>query len=431
VRVRPIFHFTADAGWINDPHGVAFHDGRYHLFHQYVPGGPAWAPDCHWGHATSTDLLTWTRHDVALAPGDGDDGVWSGSLVQAGGDARIFYTSVSQPDLGHGRVRVARPTDDGWEQWVKGEVVVEPPAEADLLAHRDPFVVRDGPGWRMLVGGATRAGDAVALGYTSADLSTWTYAGIAARRSSRETDPVWTGELWECPQLVDVDGVWALVVSVWANDELHRVAYGVGSWRHGRFVATGWGRLTDGDSYYAASSFRDREGRPCLILWMRGVADEEEGWAGCLSVPYLLSASRGRLVATPHPAVAAARGPRLDAGRQAGAFDVRWSPHPGGDQLVLAATTGAETARIVVADGAVSLERAGADTSAMPWSGEELRVLVDGPVLEVSGAGLLGGRIDPTGTWRATRGACEAWEVRPPAARSTGARPAAPAPRRR
>ena len=71
-HARPLLHFTTRAGWINDPLGLTFHDGRYHLFFQYVPGSTEWAADQRWGHATSDDLLHWTERPVALAPGDGD-----------------------------------------------------------------------------------------------------------------------------------------------------------------------------------------------------------------------------------------------------------------------------------------------------------------------------------------------------------------------
>ena len=176
--MRPVLHFTAETGWINDPHGMAFHNGEYHLFHQYVPDSLVWAPNCHWGHATSPDLCT--GHDTAaIAPGDGDDGIWTGSLVQDGEETRIFYTSVVQPNLGLGRVRLATPDDDNWETWTKGDIVVRPPKDLDLIAFRDPFVIREEDEWRMFVGAATRDGDALALTYTSDDLTTWDYDGVA------------------------------------------------------------------------------------------------------------------------------------------------------------------------------------------------------------------------------------------------------------
>ena len=410
--MRPRLHFTAEAGWINDPHGLTFHDGRYHLFHQYVPDSLVWAPNCHWGHATSSDLLTWVHHDVAIAPGDGDDGVWTGSLVQDDDRTRILYTSVVQPDIGLGRVRLATPVDDTWDAWTKGDIVVRPPEHLDLIAYRDPFVVREGTGWRMVVGAATRSGDALALTYTSEDLTTWAYDGVALSRSTHETDPVWMGALWECPQVFEVDGHWVMVSSIWDDDVLHYAGYAIGdagSYRDGRFTPADWGRLSFGDSYYAPSFFRDRDGRPCLMFWMRGVADAEQGWASCLSLPHVLTVRDGRLVATPHPELTTGRASTMRAGEEAVGFDVEWSPSPAGDQLVLTSGAG-KTGCLTAADGAVTLERPGLDGWSMPWSGGPIRVVVDGSVVEVSSAdGILGGAIDPTTGWQSPAGECTTW----------------------
>ena len=142
----------------------------------------------------------------------------------------------------------------------------------------------------------------MALTWTSSDLAAWTYDGSRPRASTAERDPVWMGALWECPQVFEVDGHGVMLASVWEADVLHHVGYGLGAtFDRGRFAATDWGRLGFGDSYYAPSYFRDREGRPCLIFWMRGVADAEAGWSGCLSMPYVLSIEGGRLVADPTP----------------------------------------------------------------------------------------------------------------------------------
>ncbi|WP_166846582.1 glycoside hydrolase family 32 protein [Isoptericola sp. BMS4] len=412
--MRPQVHFTAESGWINDPHGLTFHDGAYHLFHQYVPGSTEWAPHCHWGHAVGRDLLTWERRPVAIAPGDGDDGIWTGSLVRddAGG-VRILYTSVVQPDIGIGRVRVAVPADGSWDTWTKGDVLVEAPGDLDLIAYRDPFVMRDGEGWRMFVGAADRAGTAMALTYTSGDLTRWTYDGVAASRSTDERSPVWMGALWECPQFFEVDGRWVMVSSIWDDDVLHHAGYALGSYADGRFEADTWGRLSFGDSYYAPSFFRDREGRPCLMFWMRGVRDDDAGWSSCLSIPHVLSVVDGRLVATPHPDLGARRRREIEGGETVvdTVVDMEWEPHREGDRLVLMSGD-LESVVVAVGDGVVRLDRPGRKSALMPWSGGALRVVADGPALEISSRdGVLGGPVEPVDRMLQVAGGLRAWQV--------------------
>jgi beta-fructofuranosidase len=388
--MRPRFHFTPPHGWINDPHGITFHDGRYHLFFQSIPDSTDWRPDCRWGHAVSRDLFSFEALPDALLPGDGDDGVWSGSLVvDDAGDATIFYTSVTVPDVGLGRVRTARPADDGWLTWTKGPVVVEPPEGA--TAFRDPFVRRDAGGWQMIVG-TSAAGSAMASAFVSSDLTTWRPAGIVASRPSSDREPVWTGSLWECPQLFELDGRHVLVTSVWDADELHYAAYGVGELRDGEFAAETWGRLTYGDSYYAPSHFVDADGRACLMFWLRGIAGD--GWAGAHSLPHVLHLERDRLVTAPHPGLEARRRPAGIPNAVDGlAADATWA---GGSSLVIA-SGGTPMATLSVRGRELDLT-VGESTWSMPFSGGNLRIVVDGPVLEASSRdGLMAARVRPAG----------------------------------
>lgn len=392
--MRPEFHFTAASGWINDPHGITYRDGGYDAFFQHVPGRTEWAPNCHWGHARGEDLLSLRELPVAIAPGDGDGGIWTGSLVTAReGGTRIFYTSTSESDFGIGRVRVAKPDDDGWISWSKGAFVVDAPTGLDLIAYRDPFLREDPDGWRMFVGAGGADGTAMALSYRSDDLATWEYEGVALSRSTAETADVWMGALWECPQIIDFDGRAVMVSSVWDDDVLHYAGYAVGTYAAGTFTATHWGRLTYGDSYYAPSFFRDADGRPCLTFWMRGIADHAAGWASAHSVPYVLTLVGDILVATPHPDIEKYRQEASTSTIDGLAADVTWSPDASGitiesgGQAVVSLARENDQVTITVGDS----------TSTIPYSGE-LRIILDGPVLEVaSTAGLFGSPISPQG----------------------------------
>lgn len=343
---RPLLHHTAESGWINDPYALTWHEGRYHLFFQHVPGRTTWDLGCRWGHATSTDLLTWEPQPVALAPGDGDDGCWSGSL--AGGV--LFYTSVSADHLDQGRVRRAVPTDDSWTTWTKQDVVLEPPPGATHF--RDPFVRREGDGWRMVVGCATADGPAI-WSYRSDDLERWRPEGVVASRPGTE----WTGQGWECPSLLEVDGRTVLLVSVWEPDTLHCLAYALCSPDATGLHPGPFQRLSYGPSHYAASAFTDRDGRPGIVGWLREVADLDAGWAGATSLPALVSLAGDRLVLTPPTAT------------------TTWSPSVG-DTL--------DEASFAISARATSLLlTAGGHEVEVPWGGEPVRYVVDGPVLEL------------------------------------------------
>lgn len=390
--MRPALHFTPASGWINDPHGITVRDGRYEAFFQHVTSGTTWAPECHWGHATGPDLLTLREGPVAIAPGDGDDGIWTGCVVHDGDDARAFYTATSVPDFGIGRVRVARPTDASWNEWTKGGVVVEAPAELDLIAFRDPFIRREGDGWRMFVGAAGRDGTAHALTYTSPDLDSWQYDGVALQRHSDEREPVWMGALWECPQIFELDGRAAMVSSIWDDDVLHYAAYALGTFTDGRFIADHWERLTWGDSLYAPSLFTDADGMPALTFWLRGI--QGDGWAGAHSVPYRLSIENGRLVARPHPDVAAHRTAVRPDGRVDGlAADIEWACLEG----TLTMASGGDLVVAIARGGGGVIVTTGAGETSLPAAGV-VRLIVDGPVLEVSSdAGVFAAAVEPRG----------------------------------
>ena len=373
--MRPRVHLTAPSGWINDPHGITWHDGRYHLFHQAIPDSLTHHPGCSWGHATSPDLLRFEHRPTALAPDADEDGIWTGALAVGDDGPRLFYTAVSLPDVGIGRIRVATPTDDTWDTWTKGDVVVTAPDDLDLVAFRDPFLLREGDGWRMVVAASAADGTALLPTWTSPDLATWTYDGVALARSSRETDP-WMGELWECPQLFPVADRWAMVGSVWSVDMLHHAGYALGDLAGGRFDARHWGRLGWG-TYYAPSYFRDTAGRPCLMFWMRDVGDHDEGWQSCLSVPHLIDVRDDRLVLSPHPYLLDALGDAVDLPGDLPDAPVllTWQPPGAGATLTL---------------------RGDRDTVLTADDVHEVTVLLDGPALEVWSDGRArGGAVPP------------------------------------
>ena len=94
-QARPSFHLSSRVGWMNDPNGFSYYQGKYHLFYQYYPYESKWGP-MHWGHAVSEDLLHWEYLPAALAPDTpaDKDGCFSGSAVELADGRQLDRKSV-------------------------------------------------------------------------------------------------------------------------------------------------------------------------------------------------------------------------------------------------------------------------------------------------------------------------------------------------
>ena len=208
TRQRPALHLTPPAGWMNDPYGVHWDGEQYQLFCQALPGRTTWAPGCTWARATSPDLVRWTWQGVVLEPEPFETGCWSGSVVPGHG---AFYTRVTGTDLGRGVVALARWDGTRFRTSESDVVLAGPPAVPEF---RDPFVVERDGAWSMVVGAGLDDGTGAVLHYRSDDLTAWVYDGVLARIGGPDVRTV-----AECPQLVEVAGRWAVIVSVQADDE--------------------------------------------------------------------------------------------------------------------------------------------------------------------------------------------------------------------
>ena len=300
---RPRYHFTAPAGWINDPLGVTWHEdaagGRYELFYQFNPDAPAWAPACRWGQATSPDLVRWRDPRTALEPGPHETGCWSGSVVVDGGVPVIVYTSVLADAPGLGRVALAEG-DAGWRRWTPDPAGPVVPAPRSGFAHvRDPFVWRADDEWRMVLGAGSTDGRPSLLQYSSPDLRRWQPTGVLVEPEPGRPGP--GGSVWECPQLFPLDDCWALIVSVW-DGEPRGVACALGDYDGQRFLPRSWQPLAD-LPLYATTAFADSAGRRCALSWVQEAGPVDGSWAGALTVPWLLGRAGDRVTVAPHPDV--------------------------------------------------------------------------------------------------------------------------------
>ncbi|WP_406224075.1 glycoside hydrolase family 32 protein [Streptomyces canus] len=291
----PVVHLRPPNNWINDPNGLVFHDGHYHVFYQYNPHGATHA-NMHWGHFRSPDLLTWEPLPIALAPTPGGvdaDGCFSGNAV-SDGDRLVAFYSAHREDRSpqHQPVTCAISHDDGRTFSPRGELLI-PELPEDCTMYRDPYVWRDADGWRMLVGAALADGRGAALLYESPDLENWNYRGPFA---TRHPEPIGgteelTGEGWECPQyLPAASGLGTLIFSTWTEPTgPMRVAALIGEEYDGQFKGGSPVWMDHGPDCYASALMRAPGGRWLLWGWSweaRAPAwAVTDGWAGVLTLP--------------------------------------------------------------------------------------------------------------------------------------------------
>jgi beta-fructofuranosidase len=325
--MRPQYHLQPMRGWMNDPCGPIYWKGRYHMFFQYNPHAAVWG-DMHWAHATSPDMVHWHREPIALAPtpgGPDDGGCWTGTAVVANGRPTLLYTGVrSMPD-GHGHTRfqesqcLAVAEDDALLHWSKPPqpVIAAPPAGMKATGFRDPSPWHDDRDnrWYTIVASGQRGVGGMVLLYTSPDLHHWQYLHPLAQgkwSGKPASNPVDSGEMWECPDFFPLDGKHVLIHSTGIGASSARTLWQIGTLDHAAmlFHAESEGVLDHG-AYYAPKSQLDAHGNRILWGWIQETRPEAEysaaGWAGMMSLPRRLSIDNGQLVMEPAPEVASLR----------------------------------------------------------------------------------------------------------------------------
>lgn len=303
----PQFHVRLPRGYLNDPNGPVELGGTTHLYFQSRSHAEMAVP-VEWGHATSEDLVHWTLQRPAMSPVPGgmdSGGCWSGNTVLDGDRVRAFY-SGKVDDSPYQSVLTAVSDEDGANFSRPAQVVDDPAPEHGVTMFRDPFVWRDGSKWRMVVGAAGSESTASMRQYGSADGLSWEFEGELAQLRRTLLDGVDTGEGWECPQLIAVDGREVALVSSWSHEDGPGdvLAFPVDA-------APAPRRVDDGHNFYAASVMREGSYGHVLFAWITEGRDAAQwqaaGWAGAISLPRRAWLDGDRLCSEPHPAVEALR----------------------------------------------------------------------------------------------------------------------------
>ena len=264
---RPDLHYTPKSGWINDPNGLVYAGGKYHLFAQYGPE-PQWG-DIHWSHAVSSDLIHWQDLPLALAP-DSLGMVFSGSAVYDNGNTSGLGTGGRAPIVAmytshgcHEQQSLAVSQDGVSFTKYPGNPVIPNREKPDF---RDPKVLRNpGGGWTVVLA----AGDHVEF-YASKDFISWRQTGSFGPGGNLSKG------VWECPDLFPLTlggrEVWVLIVSMGACPENlgSRTQYFLGNFDGETFTSDGSFTkpefIDSGFDNYAGVTFFGTEER-ILIGW--------------------------------------------------------------------------------------------------------------------------------------------------------------------
>ncbi len=271
---RPLYHFTPARNWMNDPNGLVYYKGTYHLFYQYNPNASVWGP-MNWGHATSNDLVTWKDEAIALTP-DNLGTIFSGSAVVDENNTSGFKNGTESPlvaaftHAGAQQMQSLAYSNDGGASWMKyaGNPVLPNPGIADF---RDPKVFWYAPSGKWIM--ALAVNDRIQF-YSSANLKNWALesefgVGFGAH-----------GGVWECPDLfpLTVEGTndtkWVLLVSLPGGPNGGTATqYFVGDFDGKAFMVpsnlTKW--MDYGTDNYAGVTYNNipaTDGRRILVGWM-------------------------------------------------------------------------------------------------------------------------------------------------------------------
>ncbi|MEM7116759.1 MAG: glycoside hydrolase family 32 protein [Chloroflexota bacterium] len=268
---RPQIHFTPPEKWINDPNGMVYYDGEYHLFYQYYPEDTVWGP-MHWGHAVSRDLVNWEHLPIALSP-DELGYIFSGSAVidwqntaDFGAEAMVAIYTYHDPANRNQSQAIAYSLDNGrsWTKYAGNPVIPTPP---NIRNFRDPKVMwydggdgaeGDNGHWVM----SLAAGSAI-LFFTSPNLKAWEPSGSFGFGYGS------TGGVWETPDLFELpvgdsgETRWVLTVGLGngAPAEGSGMQYFVGDFDGQTFTSENprntvlWADY--GADFYAAQSWSD------------------------------------------------------------------------------------------------------------------------------------------------------------------------------
>ena len=321
--MKPKLHFTPPQNWMNDPNGLIYYQGKYHIFYQHFPYTCEWGT-MHWGHAVSDDLVHFQHLPIALYPSKDYDrnGCFSGSAIEYNNQLYLYYTSIKYVKENPEFVHVQYSDDDliasqslvisqdGYtfdNHYQKHQVidVIKDPSLGDVRHTRDPKVWIGKDQWIYMIIGSkipsSKGYDGEVLFYRSQDGKHFEYLN----RYSDET----IGDMWECPDIFPIDQQYFMIYSpeninqppqpnsnaVFMPVDFEEETCTIKG--HGDYVYLDYGL-----DFYAPQTFLDEYQNRVMLGWLRMRKPVEgENWCGMLTFPRVLTQKNEHLYQNVHP----------------------------------------------------------------------------------------------------------------------------------
>lgn len=285
------YHFEPIKGWINDPNGLVYYKGEYHIFAQHNPYAPKWG-QMHWLHATSKDLIHWQQLSIALYPDmpyEDKGGCYSGSAIVKDDRLYLFYTSVSKV---LGQTQSMAYSDDGITfHKYEGNPMIRRNPVGTKNNFRDPKVEYINNTYYMVTGSDSKGiPKGKVLLFRSDDLINWEYVNTIYE--SRRYIPC-----IECPDLFELGSRFSLMFSRMGLPR-NSTRFIPGDFNGKEFIHEEEQIIETGPDFYAPQTFNDDKGRRIMIgwLWHWGKRNRKgSAYAGALTVPRVLEIRNNKI----------------------------------------------------------------------------------------------------------------------------------------
>lgn len=308
---KPIYHIHPEFGLLNDPNGLAYFNGYYHLFHQWYPYGTTHGMK-HWAHLKSKNLVEWTREEVALIPTEDYEahGAYSGTAIEIDHQLYLYYTGNIKLDKINRSANqcLAIMNKEGEIQKYSLNPLIEGVPEGYTGHVRDPKVFRKNNNYYMILG-AQRVNETGAfIMYQSPNGLEWNFLGELTLKNLNPS----LGYMWECPDYVEIDGKGLLIFSpqgIEPQDEkyknLFNVTYAIGKLdlETLTFEVESFDEFERGFDFYATQMFKGKDGQTLLFAWA-GLGEfeyptDQFGWAHCLTFPREITIKENKVIQIP------------------------------------------------------------------------------------------------------------------------------------